>query len=197
MHAPSAFIIKIGLPDWAEEYARGVAVMPDTAARMRFVIGAARANIEQGTGGPFAAAVFERDSGKFVALGVNLVARLGVSMLHAEIVALAFAQKKIGSYDLGAAELPAHELVSSAEPCAMCLGAIPWSGVKRLVAGARCDDVEKAGFDEGAKPEGWIGAFARRGIDVVSDVERAAAAKVIADYAKQGGIIYNPVTSRL
>jgi len=68
---------------------------------MSFVIEAAQLNISKSTGGPFAAAVFETESGKLVSLGVNLVTSEGLSILHAEIVAFALAQKKIGSYDLG------------------------------------------------------------------------------------------------
>jgi hypothetical protein len=33
----------------------------------------------------------------------------------------------------------------------MCFGAIPWSGRRRLVSGARSSDAEDIGFDEGPK----------------------------------------------
>ena len=187
--------ITFGLPDWAAVRASETAAIADLQDRMAFVIETARLNVERGAGGPFAAAVFERDGGALVSLGVNLVTTAGLSMLHAEIVALALAQHKSGGFDLAAPGLPAHELVSSAEPCAMCLGAAPWSGVTRLVFGARGADVEGVGFDEGAKPENWRGALAARGIDVVCDVHRARAAAVIRDYARKGGAIYNPALS--
>jgi tRNA(Arg) A34 adenosine deaminase TadA len=121
-----------------------------------------------------------------------MVASAGLSILHAEIMALSFAQKKVGGFDLSAPGLPAHELVTSAAPCAMCLGAVPWSGVARLVAGARGEDVEAVGFDEGAKPADWCGALQSRGIEVISDVLRDEAASVLRDYAARGGEIYNP-----
>ena len=41
------------------------------------------------------------------------------------------------------------ELFTSCEPCAMCLGASLWSGVKRMVCGATKDDAQAIGFDEG------------------------------------------------
>jgi tRNA(Arg) A34 adenosine deaminase TadA len=188
--------ITLALPGWAADYAASAPALPDLSARMQFVIEAARRNVEQGLCGPFAAAVIERDSGRLVSLGVNLVAATGLSILHAEMVAIAFAQARLGAYDLAAQGLPAHELVSSAEPCAMCLGATPWAGVKRLVIGARTEDVEAAGFDEGAKPADWRAEFARRGIETVVDIERAAAAAVIADYARLGGVIYNSVAAK-
>jgi tRNA(Arg) A34 adenosine deaminase TadA len=83
------------------------------------------------------------------------------------------------------------ELVSSTEPCVMCLGAVVWSGVRRLVCGARDRDARKVGFDEGPKPDDWIGALEARGITVVRDVGREEAAGVLHHYVARGGVIYN------
>lgn len=184
--------LALRLPRWVEPFLRGrprrFATVP---GRMAFVIEAAQRNVAAGTGGPFAAAVFERESGALLSLGVNLVTSGGLSILHAELVALALAQRRAGSYDLGGPGLPAHELVSSAEPCAMCLGAVPWSGVRRLVTGARDADARAIGFDEGAKPRRWRSALEARGIAVVSDVGRAEAVRVLREYVSRGGPIYN------
>lgn len=184
-------LIELSLPPWLGPFLAGVDVLTEVSDRMALVIGAARRNVAEG-GGPFAAAVFERDSGRLVALGVNLVAAERLSVLHAEIVALSLAQRQLGSYDLGRAGLAAHELVTTTAPCAMCLGAIPWSGVRRLVVGAREEDARAVGFDEGAKPADWQGALASRGISTVEDVLRPQAAQVLQTYARAGGIIYNP-----
>lgn len=185
-------MLKILIPDWVERVLencpRRIASVRD---RMALVIEAARLNVGNGTGGPFAAAVFERDSGRLVSLGVNLVTSAGLSILHAEVVALALAQAKLGSYDLGGPGLPAHELVSATEPCAMCLGAIPWSGVRRLVTGARDEDARAIGFDEGSKRDDWRDELEQRGIAVIRDVEREAAVRVLRDYSLRGGTIYN------
>ena len=158
---------------------------------MAFVIEASRINVEQQTGGPFAAAIFERDSGKLVSLGINLVETEKLSILHAEMVAFAVAQAKLGTYDLGAEGLPAHELVTSTEPCAMCFGAISWSGVRRVVTGARDPDARSIGFDEGPKMTDWQSALEQRGIEVVRDIQREQAAAVLTDYLAGGGGIYN------
>jgi len=158
---------------------------------MALVIEAARMNVARGDGGPFAAGVFERDSGRLVALGVNMVATAGLSILHAEMMALSLAQKTVETFDLAAPGLPAHDLVASAAPCAMCLGAVPWSGVTRLIVGARGEDVEAVGFDEGAKPADWTEGLKARGIEVLTDVLRTEAAAVLKDYAAAGGEIYN------
>jgi tRNA(Arg) A34 adenosine deaminase TadA len=159
--------------------------------RMGLVLRLAEENARRATGGPFAAAVFEVESGRLVAPGVNMVVPARCSSAHAEIVALSAAQQRLGTFDLGAAGLPAHELVASAEPCAMCMGAVPWSGVRRLVCGARGDDVCCIGFDEGAKPADWVRALKSRGIEVRRDVLRAEAAAILQRYAAAGGQIYN------
>ncbi|MCS6896355.1 MAG: nucleoside deaminase [Nitrospira sp.] len=159
--------------------------------RMRFVIELASTNVEKGTGGPFAAAVLETGTGKLVGVGLNLVVSTNCSLAHAEMVALANAQQALRSFDLGAVGMPQHELVTSCEPCAMCYGAIPWAGVRRVLCGARADDAEAIGFDEGPKPRRWIAALERRGISIVRDLCRAEAIGVFEQYKKSGGTIYN------
>jgi tRNA(Arg) A34 adenosine deaminase TadA len=157
---------------------------------MEWVIGLAERNVAEGTGGPFAAAVFDFDTGGLIAPGVNRVVAARCSAAHAEIVALATAQARLGHHDLGAPGLPRCELVASTAPCAMCLGAIPWSGVRRLVCGAREEDARAIGFDEGDKPADWAGALQRRGIEVERDVCRPAAVALLQQYAAGGGVIY-------
>lgn len=158
---------------------------------MALVVELAAENARRGSGGPFGAAVFERRSGRLVAAGVNRVVASGLSSAHAEMLAIALAQRARRSFDLGAPGRPALDLVTSSEPCAMCFGAIPWSGVTRLVCGARARDAEAIGFDEGPKPRAWIAALEARGIAVVRDVRRAEAVAVLRAYADAGGAIYN------
>jgi tRNA(Arg) A34 adenosine deaminase TadA len=159
--------------------------------RMKFAIELARKNVFYGTGGPFGAAVFERATGRLVAAGVNLVIRSSCSHAHAEMVAIALAQHRIASYTLNHPDKPSHELVTSCEPCAMCFGAIIWSGISRLVCGASTSDASSAGFDEGPKPDKWIEELEKRGIEVVTGVCRNEAQAVLQNYIDQGGIIYN------
>jgi tRNA(Arg) A34 adenosine deaminase TadA len=190
--ALSPTVITLSLPPWLES----ALPPPDTAFpavedRMHFVIGLAEQNIAAGTGGPFAAAVFNGGTGRFMTAGVNLVTSLNSSIAHAEIIAIMLAQQRAGTYDLGGIGMPPLELVTSSEPCAMCLGAIPWSGVRRLICGATGEDVTGIGFDEGAKPAGWQRELEERGIAVVQNVCRAEAVAVLRRYAEQGGMIYN------
>jgi len=184
--------LNITLPTWlAELMAAGVASMPTLEERMQWVIGLSRLNVRHGSGGPFAAAVFDSETNLPVAVGVNMVTSAGASIAHAEVVALTLAQQSLGSFDLGAKGLPEYELVSSSEPCCMCFGAVLWSGVRRLSFGARAGDVCRIGFDEGPKPADWIGELEQRGIRVRAEICRAAAVQVLEDYHRQGGTIYN------
>jgi tRNA(Arg) A34 adenosine deaminase TadA len=179
------------LPAWLRAELEGA---PDRIERVRdrvrFAVRLAGLGAARGAGGPFGAAVFEVGTGRLVAAGTNLVLAGACSLLHAEIVALVLAQKRVGHYDLGAAG-EACELVASAEPCAMCLGAVPWSGVRRLVCGARDEDVRAIGFDEGAKVADWPGELERRGVAVERDVCRAEAREVLERYGRGGGEVYN------
>lgn len=149
---------------------------------MRLVVELSRLNVERETGGPFGAAIFERETGRLLAPGVNLVVASSCSVAHAEMVAIMIAQQVVGDSDLGSEGEPAYELYVSTEPCTMCFGAIPWSGVRALLCGAR---------DEGAKPPDWITALEERGISVERDVLREDTARVLRDYANSGGEIYN------
>jgi len=158
---------------------------------MKFAIHLARTNVVLKTGGPFGADVFESSSGQVVSVGMNLVASSNCSLAHAELVALAHAQQALGHFDLGATGIPALELVTSCEPCAMCYGAIPWSGIRKVICGARSQDAANIGFDEGTKPRNWIAALQRRGIRVRRDLCREEAVEVFRHYIQVGGTIYN------
>jgi tRNA(Arg) A34 adenosine deaminase TadA len=157
---------------------------------MQFVVELAATNVEKGTGGPFGAAVFERSTGRLVAIGLNAVESTNCSLAHAEMAALANAQHTLGNFNLGAEGMPEHELVTSCEPCAMCYGAIPWSGIRRVLCGARSRDAEAIGFDEGAKPMRWVAELKKRGISVVHDLCRKEAVAVLQHYKAGGGRIY-------
>ena len=189
MHFPS---FDIRLPAWvATALPDPDRLYPDVDTRMDLIIELARRNVDEGTGGPFGAGIFDVQSGRLVAPGVNLVMVAGCSVLHAEIVAIMIAQKHLGHYDLGGEGMPAMQLVSSTEPCAMCLGAVVWSGVRGLVCGARDADARRIGFDEGPKPPDWPAALSARGIRVTRDVGRPAAVAVLEHYLASGGRIYN------
>lgn len=182
----------IELPEWLTDLlSRGVPVLPTVAEQMQFAIGLARGNVAAGTGGPFAAVVCSVDDGALVSAGVNLVVASGLSVAHAEVVALSLAQKALGDFDLSQRGRRACRLVTTAEPCWMCLGAIHWSGVRAVATGARHADVQAIGFDEGHKLTDWVAELRARGIAVDRDVLRHESVAVLTAYQQSGGVIYN------
>jgi len=181
----------IHLPTWVDSFLETAPkIIKNVEDRMRFVLDLSRQNVQHGTGGPFAAAVFEND-GRLVSAGVNLVVTAKCSVFHAEIVALVLAQRIMDRYDLSDGGRLHYDLFATTEPCAMCFGALPWSGVQRLVCGARDEDARAIGFDEGPKMIDWVTALNDRGIAVVRDVLRMDAVAVLQNYAATGGTIYN------
>jgi len=180
----------IELPAWVElflkDYKEPLATI---SQRMQLAIALAEENVRQQTGGPFGAVVVNEETGELISVGVNLVTTAALSIAHAEIVALSLAQSAVGTWNLSRSG--SLQLVSSCEPCAMCFGSLPWSGVKSLICGARKKDAETAGFDEGDKPDHWVRSLQRRGIVVQCSVLRAEAVAVLAQYRDDGGAIYN------
>jgi len=178
------------LPAWVNPFlADWQQPLPSVKQRMQLAIALSRESVRQKTGGPFGAVVVDELTGELVSVGVNLVTTAGLSIAHAEMVALSLAQTALGQWNLSFAG--ALQLVSSCEPCAMCFGALPWSGIKSLVCGAHKKDAEAVGFDEGDKPGQWIRSLQRRGILVQRGVLRAEASSVLAYYHDTGGPIYN------
>jgi tRNA(Arg) A34 adenosine deaminase TadA len=184
-------VVQIDYPDWVRDAIAWDAVYRTDEERMRLAIAVSRENVERETGGPFGAAVFESDSGRLVAVGMNSVVRLNNCTLHGEMVAFMMAQARVGSFTLNAPHLPAHELVTSCEPCAMCLGATLWSGVRRVVYGAGREDAALLRFDEGPVfPESYR-YLEERGITIVRNLLRAEAIAVLDRYRAKSGAIYN------
>lgn len=180
------------LPSWLDQYIAGWAQPLDTVEqRMALAVALASENVKHNTGGPFGAIVVEEATGRLLGAGVNLVTTLGLSLAHAEMVAFSLAQSAGDNWNLGADG--DTQLVTSCEPCAMCFGAVPWSGVRSIVWGAGKADAEAAGFDEGDKPADWVDSLERRGISTQGGVLHEKARAVLMRYAKRdGAIIYHP-----
>lgn len=184
--------LNLKLPRWIRRFVTDHSQMCyDLQERMDWVIDLARETLFRRSGGPFAAVVFDMETEHIVTAGVNMVTSLSCSVLHAEIVAIMAAQQQLKDFDLASVGSGRYQLVTSTEPCTMCLGAIIWSGVGSVVCGARDEDARAVGFDEGPKPADWIGELNRRGIEVVRDVRRNEAAEVLAEYKNLGRKIYN------
>lgn len=183
--------IRITNPDWVGNTVDFNRAYTDDDARVRLAIALARENVLRSTGGPFGAAVFEVGTGRLVGAGTNGVLRLNNSSAHAEVLALMMAEARVGSFTLRNEGMPRHELFSSCEPCAMCLGATLWSGVTRLVFAATREDATRLSFDEGPVfPESYR-YLTDRGITVERGRLREEAKAVFDLYVQRGGPIYN------
>ena len=185
--------ISLDLPAWAITALNDLPeYLPSDEERMRAVLAFARMNFQHKTGGPFAAGVFERDSGRLVVIGVNRVLPCICSSAHAEIVAISLAQKLLGVYDLGAGGLSAHQLVVNWRPCTMCFGAVLWSGIRSLVIAGAGPELEAiTGFDEGPLHPEWRAELARRDIALQENVLRKEALDVFKEFSAGNGFVYN------
>ncbi len=173
-------------PDLAAKARHLTADTPET--RMQAVTAWADWNVTQGEG-PFAAGIFDLTDGTCISAGVNRVVSSTCSLAHAEVMAIMLAQQSLKCFSL--AEKGRYVLTTSAEPCAMCFGAIPWSGVCQVEYGATRADVEAIGFDEGPKSKTWEADLVERGIQVLGPLGRTKAVAVLQAYARKGGLLYN------
>lgn len=175
---------RIRLPDWLA----AMPLPPEPAADeacMRLAIGLARENVARNSGGPFGAVVRSDSTGAIVSVGVNLVPATGNPVLHAETVALTLAAA--GGRNFG--ELT---LFTSCEPCIMCLGALHWSGIRRIVSAALKADAEAVGFSEGSGTRELRAEMVGRGVVFSDGLLREEGAEVLKSYAASGATIYGP-----
>lgn len=184
--------LNLKLPRWVRRFVKEHSQMCyDMQERMEWVVDLARETLFRRSGGPFAAAIFDMETEHIVTAGVNMVTSLSCSIMHAEVVAIMAAQQHLKDFDLASIGSGRYQLVTSTEPCTMCLGAIVWSGVRSVVCGARDEDARAVGFDEGPKPADWASELNNRGIEVVRDVRRTEAAEILGEYKNLGRKIYN------
>lgn len=146
------------------------------------VVERATRNVADG-GGPFAAAVV-RD-GAVVAEGVNRVTRDLDPTAHAEVVAIRAACQALGDH-----QLAGSVLVSSCEPCPLCVSAALWARVDRVVYAADRDDAARAGFDDRAFYELFERPRESWAVPVVQDRVGASAEPFDAWLAKADRVEY-------
>jgi len=92
-------------------------------------------------GGPFGAVIVK--DGKIIAEGHNQVTENCDPSAHAEIMAIRAACKNINDHQLSDCVI-----YSSCEPCPMCMSAIYWARIPKLVYAATAEDAANAGFDD-------------------------------------------------
>ena len=98
------------------------------------------ANVGAG-GGPFGALIV-RD-GAVIATGVNAVTTTNDPTAHAEVVAIRTACRQLGDF-----RLTGCILVTSCEPCPLCVAAALWARLDRVIYAADRYDAARGGFDD-------------------------------------------------
>lgn len=107
---------------------------------LKLAIDTAAENITKG-GGPFGAVIVL--DGRVLASAGNRVVPEHDPTAHAEVLAIRQAAEALGTHDLNDCVIYA-----SCEPCPMCLGAIYWAGIRRIVYASDRYRAASAGFDD-------------------------------------------------
>jgi len=115
---------------------------PDDEALLARAVQLSRLHMDEGAGGPFGAVIATKD-GRIIAEGWNGVTSGNDPTAHAEVVAIRRACAALGTFDLSG-----HVIYSSCEPCPMCLGAVYWARLERLVFANSRADAAAIGFDD-------------------------------------------------
>lgn len=96
--------------------------------------------IGQSEGKPAFTAAIMKD-GKELVRGRNTATQNNNATLHAEVVTIGLA-----SDALGTRRLKGCTLLSSCQPCEMCLAAMRWAGIDRVIFGARQEEIDAQMF---------------------------------------------------
>ena len=97
-------------------------------------------NVANG-GGPFGAVIVR--NGEVVATGTKRVTANNDPTAHAEVSAIRAACAKVQNF-----KLEGCTCYTSCEPCPMCLSALYWAGVERIVYGNTKEDAKEINFDD-------------------------------------------------
>jgi tRNA(Arg) A34 adenosine deaminase TadA len=157
-------------------------ILMSDASMMKRAISLSSTAADNG-GGPFGAVVAM--NGKILGEGVNGVVSSRDPTAHAEISAIRAACAAIGSHDLRGATI-----FTSCEPCPMCLGAIWWARIDRIVFGNTRRDAAQIGFDDAAIYEEACRPIPDRKIPLERLCAGEASEVFDAWYANSGRIVY-------
>lgn len=106
---------------------------------MTEAIALAKEKMLAGAGGPFGAIIARH--GIIIARGWNQVTSTNDPTAHAEIVCIRNACTVLQTFDLSGCEL-----IVNCEPCPMCLAAVYWARLERIIYGADHSDAAAIGF---------------------------------------------------
>jgi len=132
----------------------------DDSLILRKAIRLAAAHSASGRNGPFGAVVARGD--QVVGEGWNQVVESHDPTAHAEVMAIRAACARLETHDLSDCVL-----YSSCEPCPLCLAAVYWAHIPRVVYAAGKEDAAGAGFDDADVYGEMTRAWAQRKVESV------------------------------
>lgn len=100
---------------------------------------------------------------------------------HAELRAIEDAMDHLGGH-LCAEGGNGATIYSSCEPCAMCMGAILYTGISRLVYGATLEDSKECVNEILAHSKDVADACSNRKIEIIPEFEREEAVKALKEW---------------
>jgi tRNA(Arg) A34 adenosine deaminase TadA len=145
---------------------------------MRLAIETTRKGIAAGQS-PFGAVIAQGSA--VVAATHNTVWLTTDPTAHAEVNCIRAAAKAIKTIALNGCTL-----YSTTEPCPMCLAAIHWAKIDRVVFGATIADAAAAGFKELFVPAKDLAALGRSPLVVESGLLRDECAALFAEWKRAG-----------
>ena len=149
---------------------------------MRAAIAKCREGIAAGQS-PFGSVLVQADV--IIAKTHNTVWRDTDPTAHAEINCLRVAAQVVESIDLSG-----MTLYTTCEPCPMCLAAIHWSKVDRVVFGASIADAARAGFTELPIAAEELVRLGRSPLKVDGPVLKDECVTLFEEWKKAGGRTY-------
>lgn len=142
---------------------------------MRLALGEAYRGIHKGEGGPFGACIV-RDA-RVVAVAHNRVLKSLNPTLHAEVVAIGRAARRLGTH-----LLEGSTIYSTTEPCPMCFSAIHWARIGTVYFGTTVTDVKRLGFNELTISNVTLKRLGRSPMRLHPGLLRAECRKLLADW---------------
>lgn len=151
---------------------------------MKLAFEEARKTMNEDKGGPFGAAVIDKD-GNILSVASNSVLVDHNPTAHGEVNAIIKACQKIGSHDLSGCVL-----YTTAYPCPMCLGAIIWANIKKVYYGCEATDVAEIGFRDD-----YIYQFIKENMQNkelldLEQIDREECLKIVEEYKEKAKELY-------
>jgi tRNA(Arg) A34 adenosine deaminase TadA len=142
---------------------------------MELALREAYRGIHRAAGGPFGACIVRK--GEVLALGHNRVLASGNPTLHAEVVAIGKASRRLGRHVLDGCVL-----YSTTEPCPMCFSAIHWARIAEVHFGTTVPDVQRLGFNELTISNATLKRLGRSPVRLRPGLQREACRQLLRDW---------------